>query len=55
MPMWQRESRWTKPGPTGLAALFVTRLEGDFYNVMGLPLCALAQQLRKLGVRILGV
>ena len=35
--------------------LFVTRLEGDFYNVMGLPLCALAQQLRKLGVRILGV
>ena len=42
-------------GIQGLAALFVTRLEGDFYNVMGLPLCALAQQLRKLGVRILGV
>ena len=42
-------------GIQGLAALFVTRLEGDYYNVMGLPLCALAQQLRKLGVRILGV
>ena len=40
-------------GIQGLAALFVTRLEGDYYNVMGLPLCALAQ-LRKLGVRIFG-
>ena len=28
-------------GIQGVAALFITRLEGDFYNVMGLPLCAL--------------
>ncbi len=58
MPMWQQGEPLDKAGAygiQGLAALFVTRLEGDFYNVMGLPLCALAQQLRKLGVRILGV
>ena len=42
-------------GIQGVAALFITRLEGDFYNVMGLPLCALTLQLRRLGVEILGV
>ena len=42
-------------GIQGVAALFITRLEGDFYNVMGLPLCALTLQLRRLGVKILGV
>lgn len=41
-------------GIQGKAALFVTRLEGDYYNVMGLPVCALAQCLRQLGVTILG-
>ena len=29
-------------------------LEGDYYNVMGLPLCALTQALRKWGVEVLG-
>lgn len=42
-------------GIQGKAALFAERLEGDFYNVMGLPLCDLAQRLRELGVEILGV
>lgn len=41
-------------GIQGLAALFIKGLEGDYYNVMGLPLCALTQDLRRLGLRILG-
>ncbi len=32
-------------GIQGGAALFVTRLEGDYYNVMGLPVCRLHQIL----------
>lgn len=42
-------------GIQGMASLFVSRLEGDYYNVMGLPLCALAMCLRSFGVKILGV
>ena len=42
-------------GIQGKAALFVSRLEGDYYNVMGLPVCALTQRLRTLGVQVLGV
>lgn len=42
-------------GIQGKAALFVTRLEGDYYNVMGLPVCALTECLRSFGVKILGV
>ena len=38
----------------GQAALFISRLEGDFYNVMGLPICRLAQLLRGFGVQVLG-
>ena len=46
-----------KAGAYGIqdqAAVFVQRLEGDYYNVMGLPLCALTQALRKWGVEVLG-
>ncbi len=35
-------------GIQGGAALFVSRLEGDYYNVMGLPVCRLSQILREL-------
>ncbi len=42
-------------GIQGKAAVFVTRLEGDYYNVMGLPVCTLTQRLRELGVPVLGV
>jgi septum formation protein len=41
-------------GIQGLAALFVERLVGDYYNVMGLPVCATAQLLRQAGIPILG-
>ena len=42
-------------GIQGLGALFIRGLEGDYYNVMGLPLCALTQTLRSLGLPVLGV
>lgn len=35
-------------GIQGGAALFVRRLEGDYYNVMGLPVCRLWQMLRQI-------
>ena len=34
------------------AALFVEGIRGDFYNVMGLPLCRLGLMLREMGVRV---
>ncbi len=40
-------------GIQGHAALFCERLEGDYYNVMGLPLCTLGQMLARFGVRVL--
>ena len=46
-----------KAGAYGIqdqAAVFVEALEGDYYNVMGLPLCALTKCLRRRGVAILG-
>lgn len=35
-------------GIQGGAALFCERMNGDYYNVMGLPVCRLGQTLRKL-------
>lgn len=37
----------------GLASLFVERLEGDFFNVVGLPLCALGKLLKQTGIELL--
>lgn len=37
----------------GLASLFVKKIDGDFFNVMGLPVCRLGEMLKKQGVRIL--
>lgn len=40
-------------GAQGYASLFVEHLDGDFFNVMGLPLCALGKLLNDLGVSLL--
>ncbi|MBI5664301.1 MAG: septum formation inhibitor Maf [Nitrospirae bacterium] len=37
----------------GLGAVFVEKIEGDFFNVVGLPLCALAEGLKRFGVDVL--
>ena len=36
-------------GAQGLGAVFIQGLEGDFFNVMGLPLCKLSVMLRTPG------
>ena len=42
-------------GIQGGAALFADEMVGDYYNVMGLPLCRLAMILRSLGLPVWGV
>ena len=41
-------------GIQGGAALFATHLDGDYFNVMGLPVCRLSMILRSFGLCILG-
>ena len=41
-------------GIQGLASMFVVGLDGDYYNVMGLPICTLTVLLRRFGVKLLG-
>ena len=46
-----------KAGAYGIqdaAAVFIRSIKGDYYNVMGLPLCALTRCLRCWGVPVLG-
>lgn len=40
-------------GVQGLGAVIVKRIEGDFFNVMGLPLNAVAESLKKFGIKLL--
>lgn len=40
-------------GIQGGAALFAERLTGDYYNVMGLPVCRLGQLLREIAPEIM--
>ncbi len=37
----------------GLGAVFVEKIDGDFFNVMGLPLFALTKSLKRFGVHVL--
>ncbi|MBI2832688.1 MAG: septum formation inhibitor Maf [Chloroflexi bacterium] len=37
----------------GLGAVIIERIEGDYYNVIGLPLSALAEALKKFGISVL--
>ena len=46
-----------KAGAYGIqdqAAVFAEAMTGDYYNVMGLPLCRVAQALRRHGIPVLG-
>ena len=40
-------------GIQGGAALFAERMVGDYYNVMGLPVCRLGQLLRQIAPEIM--
>ena len=40
-------------GAQGKAALFVEGIEGDFFNVMGLPLCRLDAMMKKIGYNLI--
>lgn len=40
-------------GAQGIGSLFVEGIDGDFFNVMGLPLCRLSKMLEKLGVSLI--
>lgn len=40
-------------GIQGKASLFIEKIDGDYYNVMGLPLCRLGKMLGELGVHLL--
>ena len=42
-------------GIQGGAALFCRRLEGDYYNVMGLPVCRLGETLRRIAPEMMEV
>jgi septum formation protein len=37
----------------GLGSIIVERIEGDYYNVMGLPLTSLVETLKEFGINIL--
>ena len=41
-------------GIQGGAALFCQRMVGDYYNVMGLPVCRLGQVLKELAPELMG-
>ncbi len=41
-------------GIQGHGALLVDRIDGDYYTVVGLPLCDLARTLREFGLDLLG-
>lgn len=40
-------------GIQGAASVFVSHLDGDYFNVMGLPVCTLTQLLRSFGIPVL--
>lgn len=40
-------------GYQGLASVFVESIRGDYFNVVGLPLCRLGQMLKEFGVVLL--
>ena len=39
----------------GLGAVFVEKIEGDYFNVVGLPICKLSKMLKEMGVDLLKI
>lgn len=37
----------------GLGSILIKSIEGDYTNVIGLPLCALAESLKEFGIKVL--
>ena len=40
-------------GIQGKGSLLITGIDGDFFNVMGLPVCALGEMLKEFGLNLL--
>ena len=38
-----------------IGSIFIKKIEGDFFGIMGLPICALIQDLKKFGVKVLAL
>ncbi len=39
-------------GAQGIGSVLIEKIDGDYFNVVGLPLATLADELRKFGIEI---